>query len=271
MLASRPDRPNVPPTHLLPPRLAVFDCPRSNVASGTYGLPSPISPPPSGAHDLYPDALLAAAVVNPRMGPSALDVTLSPPLALAVLGDPFESLPPPCVDLQTPPRSSQGWRADLDDNDDGNGDFDAAGRKVPITRWLSPPEDAFLSNSGVALRLETGHPGSPAIVSSGLELVAYEGLRICLDPSESWENPPFKVEKRAEDREDTKGHARSPSLPPPCRPEPREHDSLLDLAGEEDRKPALSAPIHTQAGSRPPDNVTVRIRVRIVGALIVLC
>ncbi|KWU45881.1 hypothetical protein RHOSPDRAFT_32354 [Rhodotorula sp. JG-1b] len=231
-------------------------------ASGAYGLPSPISPPPSssGTHDLFSDALLAAAVVNPRMGPSALDVTLSPPLQLAELGDPFELLPPR---LQTPPRSSsQGWPAVLDD-----GDFDEDGSKTPPAGLLSPPGDAFLSDSEVALGLEMGHPASPVIVSSDLGSVGYGGLRICLDPSEYWASVPFQPERRVK-MEDTEGIARSPSPrkktspspspspSPPSRPEPRQRGSLLDRAEEEDRKPNLSAPMDTQAGARPPDNVT---------------
>lgn len=271
MLASRSDRPNVPqrlpPTQSLP-RLDVSDPARMNhVAFGAYGLPSPISPPPSSRTlDLFSGALLAAAVVNPRMGPSALDVTLSPQLQLAELGDPFELLPPPCKRLQTRPRSSsQGWPAVLDDSA-----FDDDGSKTAPAGLLSPPEDAFLSDSEVALGLEVGHPASPVIVSSDLGSVAYEGLRICLDPSEYWQNVPFQPERRVK-MEDTEGIARSPSPSspppsPPSRPEPRQHDSLLDRTEEEDRKPNLSAPIDTQAGVRPPDNVTVSTRARIIVA-----
>ncbi|GAA5954837.1 hypothetical protein JCM8115_005544 [Rhodotorula mucilaginosa] len=262
MLASCPERLHVPqrlpPSQSLPlPRHEVSDPARiKHVALGTYGLPSPISPPPSsGAHDLSSDALLASAVVNPRMGPSALDVTLSPPLPLAELGDPFELLPPPCMGLRTPPRTSQGWRADLDD-DHNDGDFDVDGFRAPATGLLSPPADAFLADAEVALGLETGHPESPASVSSDLESVAYEGLRICLDSSEYCANVLFQAERQVK-VEDSKGTARSPSPPPPpCQPEPRQLDSLLDPAEEEDRKPELSAPNVTRAGARPPDNVT---------------
>ncbi|TKA52105.1 hypothetical protein B0A53_04765 [Rhodotorula sp. CCFEE 5036] len=190
MLASCPERLHVPqrlpPSQSLPPaRHEVSDPARiKHVAFGAYGLPSPVSPPASsGTHDLHSDALFAAAVVNPRMGPSALDVTLSPPLPLAELGDPFELLPPSCMGLRTPPRTSQGWRADLDD-DHNDGDFDVDGYRAPATGLLSPPADAFLADAEVALGLETGHPESPASVSSDLESVAYEGLRICLDSSE---------------------------------------------------------------------------------------
>jgi hypothetical protein len=270
MLASCPERLHVPqrlpPSQSLPlPRHEVSDPARiKHVALGTYGLPSPISPPPSsGAHDLSSDALLASAVVNPRMGPSALDVTLSPPLPLAELGDPFELLPPPCMGLRTPPRTSQGWRADLDD-DHNDGDFGADSLRAPATGLLSPPADAFLANAEVGLGLETGHPESPASVSSDLEAVAYEGLRICLDSSEYWANVPFRLERQVK-VEDNKGTVRTPSPPPPpCQPKPRQLDSLLDPAEEEDRKPDLSAPIDTHAGVRPPDNVTVRVRKWII-------
>lgn len=270
MLASCPERLHVPqrlpPSQSLPPaRHEVSDPARiKHVAFGAYGLPSPVSPPASsGTHDLHSDALFAAAVVNPRMGPSALDVTLSPPLPLAELGDPFELLPPSCMGLRTPPRTSQGWRADLDD-DHNDGDFDVDGYRAPATGLLSPPADAFLADAEVALGLETGHPESPASVSSDLESVAYEGLRICLDSSEYCANVLFQAERQVK-VEDSKGTARSPSPPPPpCQPEPRQLDSLLDPAEEEDRKPELSAPNVTRAGARPPDNVTVRVRGRII-------
>ncbi|GAA5867813.1 hypothetical protein JCM3774_005863 [Rhodotorula dairenensis] len=242
--------------------------PRSGVAIGMYGLPSPVSPLRTQYFDEF-----AAAAINPHLRPSALAVTLSPPLPLAELRDPFELRPDfPCATLPSPPGSAGGWPASAQ----GSKNVGDIAAPLPQSRPAEPPSPKLALHPHSFTPPWTGmdRPVSPALVSSGLaafqdglESLEHGGLRIFLDPAHcETKVPPSTSDQLQSTAETSLSDCRagtlpsSPSVIPECGWARLERSVQVignpSCGGQQNFLPLASS---RTADARPPENVTTFI------------
>lgn len=245
----------------LPPLL-----PRDGVVFGACGLLSPVSP----ARALHGDEFTAA--VNPHLGPSALAVTLSPPLPLTDLGDPFDLCPNPSPAFSRPSTLAQGWPTGTND---GTNVVEIPA-PLPHSRPAEPPlpRPALLPRSPTLQWGGAGRPVSPALVSSGLAAFQHgsleiEGLRIFLDPSHFEPKIPPR-EPQLPPREVCLSQTTAGDAPFGCTPSPSPPSthtpgwetgpperSLHVVGNPSCGYPRVSAESTSNTDLRPPENVTV--------------
>ncbi|GAA5991717.1 hypothetical protein JCM10908_001107 [Rhodotorula pacifica] len=257
--------------------LDVTSSPRDEVAFNYHGLPSPVSPTPTQSFDFA----FAATVVNPRLDPSALAVTLSPPLPLLKLSsDPFERLPSPSpwvelptppsswAELPTPPTSSHGWPATLSTA----GEQLVAVERAPRTfaeATAAPHEYPPYERAG--LLHEPVRPVSPALVASGLaafqggfDSFAHNGLRIFLgepvEPEGYYDTFPI-YQEHLRSVSVAAPPARFPTVPLPAFASEHEPPRLPAEPVSSDWHPphvdSKTVPLQgPRAEARPPENVT---------------